>query len=245
MTKAEKYTLWMESIAADQKHGYSQQSRWGTPDYDCSSLVISALEKAGIPAKSMGATYTGNMYPVLKKLGFADVASKINLSTGAGLKRGDILLNDVHHTAVYCGDGRMVHARGQSFGSPSAGDQGQEIAITNYYNYPWDHVLRYGEKTPQSVPQSTTEGIVGTCSVTLAQMVEGAVGEQVKTLQTLLNMRGYRDASGARLDCDGEFGPCTAQAVERLQRANNFPSTTYWGTVAADTWSVLIRGKRA
>lgn len=243
MTKAEKYTLWMESIAADQKHGYSQANRWGTPDYDCSSLVISALEKAGIPAKSMGATYTGNMYPVLKKLGFSDVTSKINLSTGAGLKRGDILLNDVHHTAVYCGDGRMVHARGQSYGSPSAGDQGQEIAITNYYNYPWDHVLRYGDKTPQSVPQSTTEGIVGTCSVTLAQMVEGAKGEQVRTLQTLLNAKGYRDASGSRLDVDGEYGEKTAQAVSNLQKAFGFPPDTYFGTVAGKTWTALITGR--
>lgn len=33
---------WAVSIANDNSHGYSQQSRWG-PDYDCSSFVISAF----------------------------------------------------------------------------------------------------------------------------------------------------------------------------------------------------------
>ena len=35
----------MEAMAADDTHGYDQASRWG-PDYDCSSLVISAWKKA-------------------------------------------------------------------------------------------------------------------------------------------------------------------------------------------------------
>lgn len=145
MTKVERYVQFMENVAADQSHGYSQQSRWGTPDYDCSSLVIDALERSGIPAKTMGATYTGNMYPVLTQEGFADVKSKVNLSTGSGLKRGDILLNERYHVAVYTGNGQMVHARGQSYGSSAPGDQGSEIAVTAYYNYSrgWDHVLRY------------------------------------------------------------------------------------------------------
>ena len=143
MTKVERYVQFMETVAADQSHGYSQQSRWGKPDYDCSSLVIDALEKSGIPARSNGATYTGNMHGVLTALGFVNVKKFVNLSTGSGLKRGDILLNVVHHTAVYVGNGKIVHARGRSYGSPVPGDQGQEISISNYYNYPWDYVLRY------------------------------------------------------------------------------------------------------
>ena len=98
----------MENIANDDSHGYSQDSRWGTPDYDCSSLVISSWEQAGVPVKTAGATYTGNMYNIFIKNGFIDVTDQINLNTGAGLIRGDVLLNHVHHTAMYCGNGQEV-----------------------------------------------------------------------------------------------------------------------------------------
>ena len=146
MSKIENYTKWIESIADDDSHGYSQYSRWGTPDYDCSSLIISALEANGIPAKTKGATYTGNMLPVLLALGFRDVITEVNLRTGSGLKRGDILLNTSHHVEVYLGSGRVCGAKiseqGKIYGK--AGDQtGREICRSNYYNYPWNHVLRY------------------------------------------------------------------------------------------------------
>ena len=90
------------------------------------------------------------MHGVLTALGFVNVKKSVNLSTCSGMKRGDILLNVVHHTAVYVGNGKIVHARGQSYGSPAPGDQGNEIAVTNYYNYPWDYVLRYKSKQEPS-----------------------------------------------------------------------------------------------
>lgn len=234
MTLPEKYTLWMETIAADQAHGYSQASRWGTPDYDCSSLVISALEKVGIPAKSKGATYTGNMYPVLTKLGFKDVKASVNVSTGAGMQRGDILLNVEKHTAVYCGNGKIVHARGQSYGSAAAGDQGSEIAVSNYYNSPWDYVLRYGAST-------TVTGRVGNCSVTLGQYIIGSVDNQVKVIQTLLNWKGYKGKDGKVLDVDGELGENTAYAITALQKAAGMKNINY-GTVSVLTWNELLKG---
>ena len=64
MTKTESAVQWAINIANDNRHGYSQANRWGNPDYDCSSLVISAWQQAGVPVKSNGATYTGNMYNV-------------------------------------------------------------------------------------------------------------------------------------------------------------------------------------
>ena len=79
----EKAVSWARQIAADDSHGYTQGNRWG-PDYDCSSLLITAWQNAGVPVKDGGATYTGNMKNVFLANGFTDVTSQVNLSTGSG-----------------------------------------------------------------------------------------------------------------------------------------------------------------
>ena len=102
ITKIEKATQIMEAWAVDSSHGYDQIYRWGEKgDYDCSSAIIQACENAGIPVKTNGATYTGNMYSVFTRTGFKDVTSSVSLATGAGMYRGDVLLNKRYHTAMY------------------------------------------------------------------------------------------------------------------------------------------------
>lgn len=150
MSKVEAYVEKALSIANDNTHGYSQVNRWGK-DYDCSSLVITVVESAGIPVKSKGgATYTGNMLSAFKRCGFTDVTNRVNLATGAGLIRGDILLNRTHHTEIYIGNGRNVGAHISETGGVTGqtGDQtGKEICTNAYHNYPWTNVLRYTEES--------------------------------------------------------------------------------------------------
>ena len=150
----------MIDIAQDNSHGYDQNQRWGERgDYDCSSLTIIAFEKAGFPVKSKyGATYTGNMKQAFLNCGFKDVRNAVNIATGAGLVRGDILLNEVHHVAVYIGNGLIVQASINELGRATGGrpgDQtGYEINISKYKNYHrggWDSVLRYDEKIDTDV----------------------------------------------------------------------------------------------
>ena len=154
MTKVEKAIRWMEDMANNNnKHGYDQTYRWGEKgDYDCSSAVYMAWEHAGIPVKTYsfnkyGCAYTGVMKAVFTHFGFKDVTSKINLTTGAGLKRGDILLNDSHHVAMYCGSGKEVEAsineKGKATGGKPGDQTGKEFLIRSYRNYPWNRVLRY------------------------------------------------------------------------------------------------------
>lgn len=81
---------WALRIANDSRYGYDQTYRWG-PNYDCSSFLISAYQQAGVPVKTNGATYTGNMYSAFLKSGFSNVKSSINMTTGAGLRKGDVL----------------------------------------------------------------------------------------------------------------------------------------------------------
>lgn len=158
MTVVEKAVRFMEETAANDEHGYDQGSRWGTPDYDCSSLVISAYKHAGVPLQS---TYTGNMKADFLSHGFENVTSKVNLRTGANMKRGDVLLNEVTHTAMYIGNGKIVHAAGNEYGKATGGkpgDQtGREICVANYYNASWGVVLRYKEQNAEAPAHGTDE----------------------------------------------------------------------------------------
>lgn len=70
--------------------------------------------------------------------GATDVTAKVNLKTGAGMIRGDVLINKADHAAVYIGEGRLVHARSGE-GNTIPGDQsGNEIRTQEYFNFPWD-----------------------------------------------------------------------------------------------------------
>lgn len=148
----------MEAMAADDTHGYDQGSRWG-PDYDCSSLVISAYKKAGVP---LTCTYTGNMKADMLAHGFKDVTRSVALASGSGLIRGDVLLHETHHTAMYMGGGRIVHAAGNEYGKAlggRTGDQtGKEICVAGYFNFPWQCVLRYEKDDAKPEPAPAPSG---------------------------------------------------------------------------------------
>ncbi|MBP5317027.1 MAG: LysM peptidoglycan-binding domain-containing protein [Bacteroidales bacterium] len=154
MTIPEKAVEWIKKIAADNSHGYDQSSRWG-PDYDCSSLVISAYKAAGVP---LTCTYTGNMRNDMLNKGFAPVPTA-NKQTGAGLLPGDVLLNETHHTAMYIGNGKIVHAAGNESGGATGGKTGdqnsREICEANYFNFPWDCILRYSRKEEVTTDKPT------------------------------------------------------------------------------------------
>lgn len=140
--------------ALDDSHGYAQDKRNG-PDYDCSSLMGQVLREAGFDVHF---TWTGNMEQDLLANGFKKLS--VNLATSAELKRGDILLyhNSISgngHTAMYVGDGKIVHASSNEFGGISGGQEGdqtgKEICVTNYFNFPWSGVFRYAGEQDKEV----------------------------------------------------------------------------------------------
>ena len=136
-------------IANDPAHGYDQIHRWGSEDYDCSALVISSWEEAGVPVKTKGATYTGNMKKVFLENGFEEVIGKVNVANGDGLAYGDVLLKEGSHVAMFIGNGQIVHAsineKGTVKGGKEGDQTGKEICTRSYYNKPWNSVLRYKE----------------------------------------------------------------------------------------------------
>lgn len=147
MNEIARAVEWAIDTATDNSHGYDQTNRWG-PDYDCSSFVITAYENAGVPVKTNGAGYTGNMVDVFIKTGFIDVTNAVTLGSGAGLKSGDVLWVS-GHTEMVCSDrqivGASINENGETTGGQTGDQTGNEIRVRSYYNYPWTMVLRWPE----------------------------------------------------------------------------------------------------
>ena len=147
MATIETAVAWAEQIAADDRHGYSQVHR-NSPDYDCSSLVGTALSKAGF-AVSESST-TRNLESQLIKCGF----QKCN----APWKRGDIHLAAGHHVTMSTDVSHIVHASQSENGGVDgqSGDQtGREICIRSYYDLPYSNLVHYrysGKSSPPIEP---------------------------------------------------------------------------------------------
>ena len=125
----------------DVSVGYSQADRWDVRpggNCDCSSLVITCLREAGFDTGS--ATYTGNMSSQLTARGW------VRLSPYVSKQPGDILLNDAYHVAAMINNYQLAQASISETGGVNGadGDQtGRETNISNYYDYPWNAVLRW------------------------------------------------------------------------------------------------------
>ena len=207
MSIIEKAIAWALKIAADPAHGYDQQSRWG-PNYDCSSFVIMAFKMAGL---LLEATFTGNMKYDFLRHGFVAV-------TDGTLKRGDVLLHEKNHTALYIGNGQIVQAsineRGGITGGQTGDQTGKEIHVRSYYDYPWDVVLRYVgdlDESPESDDEVETEPNLDTGLIR-----RGQTGARVKRVQALLIY--FHGISCGPDGVDGDFGANTEAAVREFQR---------------------------
>lgn len=237
MSIIEKAIAQMEAWAQDDSHGYDQAKRWG-PDYDCSSAVIQAWQNVGVPVKSKGATYTGNMYSVFKSCGFEDVTASVDITAGTGLQRGDVLLNHVNHTAMYCGNGKLVQASINEFGKTTGGQTGdqtsREFYIRNYYNYPWNAVLRYtgsAETIPDISP--VISQLDRNITVSLPELKSGDIDVSVAMLQAALKYKGYNPRW-----VDGEFGAQTGAALKAFQADHGLDADTICGKA---TWNEIIK----
>lgn len=153
----QKSINWMTAIAANDGYGYDQPGRttgwekWqadpnctdGCGSFDCSSFIGAALTVAGYFTKNPNFT-TSTMAGPLEQAGFTKVAS--SAASAEGLQPGDILLKPGDHTAMYIGDGKIVHASKNENGGASGGkvgdNNGKEVNVAQFYDGGWTSVYR-------------------------------------------------------------------------------------------------------
>lgn len=185
----------------DGGHGYTWGNRWGDGTYeeitltdgskvkiangdrDCSSGIISALEAVGVDVH--GATYTGNMRSCLLKTGLFEW---VPMGVNRPAKRGDIYLNETHHTAMCTSDSPdmlcqfSINEKGTVYGGKQGDQNGRESNFRAYYSYPWDGRLVWKDRS-------------GTASTTTTPAASSS--------------------TSGKLDVDGYWGKLTTTALQK------------------------------
>ena len=209
--------------------GYDQSNRLDFRDggeTDCSALVLHAAREAGFDTGQ--ATYTGNMRSNLTKRGWKVVANNGNP------QKGDILLNDVNHVAVYIGNGKLAQAsideRGKISGGKGGDQTGRETNVSPYYNYPWNCYLRYVGGAAVDDGKLVIDGSWGPATTRRLQEVlgcsvkDGIISGQIKN-RANRNIPSAEFGSGGSsvvralqrkldVESDGNFGPATCKALQ-------------------------------
>ena len=204
----------------DGGHGYSQYAREGSGtevvsiagqnytiaggDRDCSSAICGAYQAAGVPVKDHGASYTGNMRKAFLATGQFEW-----MPMSFKAQRGDVYLNEVHHTAMCTcpnpdtlaqfsiAENGTIHGK--------QGDQtGNESNIRSYYDYPWDGILHYvGEGEASGGQSQTPTGSLP--EITYRVMTQG---------EWLPEMHGWRDTGGSSDTWAGNGNPIQYIAID-------------------------------
>lgn len=173
-----KAVQFMIDTANDNTHGYDQTHRNG-PDYDCSSLVGTALYEAGFNVSPY--SWTGNLEAQLREAGFVDCK--------APWSPGDVHIKTHHHVVMSISSNKIVHAsineKGTVIGGKTGDQTGKEICIRDYYEYSggWDAHLRYAGKNTVITPNVSV--------VTVAREVISGKWGNGDTRKKLLTEAGY------------------------------------------------------
>lgn len=97
----------------------------------------------------------------------------------------------------------------------------------------------YGVKKEEAEKTETANKGASTVNIELTVLRKGSEGEEVKTLQRILNALGYKGKNGKVLTVDGIFGTNCDYAVKNFQMAESLSAD---GIVGKNTWNKLIKG---
>lgn len=178
MANIMKAVQFMVDTANDSTHGYDQTHRNG-PDYDCSSLVGTALHEAGFNVSPY--SWTGNLEAQLRACGFVDCK--------APWLAGDVHLKTQHHVCMSISNSKIAQAsineKGTITGGKTGDQTGKEIWIRDYYEYSggWDVHLRYKGQNTEEQPDVSIDTVA-------REVIAGKWGNG-ETRKKLLTEAGY------------------------------------------------------
>jgi hypothetical protein len=96
----------------------------------------------------------------------------------------------------------------------------------------------YGMKKEETKTETTNKG-ASTVNIELTVLKNGSKGEEVETLQRILNALGYKGKNGKTLTVDGIFGANCDYAVKNFQTKESLSAD---GIVGKNTWNKLLKG---
>lgn len=189
-------------IANNPEHGYNNDNgagRWG-PDYDCISFLQTAWKAAGVNIESSGSAsfHTGCI-----NAGFINITDQVDLTTGAGTRRGDIWVKPWEHAAMMISSSEMVEAFYNENHTAAGGEPGdqlqeqgktpEEIGVNPWRNRDtgWDYVFRYPTYyKDKSTVTASNAFISGNAMEANAIYVAAALLEYGWTLQAIAGLLG-------------------------------------------------------
>lgn len=187
---------------------------WG---FDCVGLIKAVLWGwNGDESKVYGgAVYASNGVPDVSADAMIGKCTDVS-SDFSSILTGEFLWMK-GHCGIYIGNGKVVES------SPKWANGVQVTALTARN---W---LKHG-KLPWV--EYSVEEVRNVVKIELSVLRKGSKGEQVKTLQRLLN------AFGSKLSVDGDFGSLTQSALKSYQKSNKLEVD---GICGEKSWESLIK----
>lgn len=191
--------------------GYSAEKWLGKPCWDCSGLIVDAMQDMGIWAadedyKAQG-IWSSKVVPIHKEM----------LHPGSLCFHWDTEKKRMSHVGVYAGNGRVIEAKGTKYGVVESTMPGS-----------WTH---FGNLKELNYPSTLLPSPRHTL------LYKGSRGAEVKELQTLLNQKLAGIKGFVPLAVDGSFGRKTDAAVRLYQKLHGL---TVDGEVGTQTWGSLL-----
>ena len=131
------------------------------------------------------------------------------------------------HVGVYIGGGKVIEARGRSYGVVET-----KLSDRGWTSWGYCPYITYEEPKKEEPKQEAKP--TGTITLDLPVLKRGAKGDTVRAMQFLLIGYGY-DMEG--YGADGSFGGATERALKKYQSSNGLAVD---GSCGPATWSKLL-----